>query len=120
VQFVEFMTFNVESEFFSLFVHGYQTAESRDRLVVANLALRQQPLVAIFCKAPPNPLDKKARREHDDEMVKVKEHLQAQHGVESQEACQWALVPPTDVEGYVSGKIWAIARVGDTSDVRKI
>jgi len=29
VQLVEFMTFNVESEFLSLFVHGYKTAESR-------------------------------------------------------------------------------------------
>jgi len=57
VQFVEFMTFNVESEFLSLFVHGYKTAESRDSLVVANLALKQQPCMAIFCKAPPNPMD---------------------------------------------------------------
>jgi len=46
--------------------------------------------------------------------------LQGQHGFESQEECQWALKPPTDVEGFVSGKIWAIARVGDTSDVRKV
>ena len=30
VQFIEFMTFNVESEFLSLFVHGYKTAESRE------------------------------------------------------------------------------------------
>jgi len=28
--------------------------------------------------------------------------------------------PLTDVEGFVSGKIWEIARVGDTSDVRKV
>ena len=54
------MTFNVEGEFLSLFVHGYKTTESRDSLVVANLALKQQPWVEIFCKAPPNPLDKKA------------------------------------------------------------
>ena len=120
MQFVEFMTFNVESEFLSLFVRGYNTAESWDSLVVANLALRQQPWVAIFCKAPPNALDKKATREHDDEMVTVKECLKAQHGFESQQECQWALVPPTDVQGFVSGKIWAIARVGDTSDVRKV
>jgi len=53
-------------------------------------------------------------------MVRVKECLQAQHGFESQEECQWALEPPTDVEGFVSGKIWAIVRVGDTSDVRKV
>ena len=87
MQFVEFMTFNVESEFFSLFVHGYRWAESRDTLVVANLALRQQLWVAIFCKAPLNPLDKKATREHEDEMVKGKECLQDQHGFESQEEC---------------------------------
>jgi len=87
---------------------------------VANLALKQQPWVAIFCKAPSNTLDKKATREHEDEMVRVKECLQAQHGFESQEECQWVLEPPTDVEGFVSGKVWAIARVGDTSDVRKV
>jgi len=72
--------------------------------------------VAIFCKAPLNPLDKKATREHEDELVKVKECLQGQHGFESQEECQWVLAPPTEVDGFVSGKIWAIARVGDTSD----
>jgi hypothetical protein len=120
VQFIEFMTFNVEGEFLSLFVHGYKTAESRDSLVVANLALKQQPWVAISCKAPPNPLDKMATREHEDEMIRVKECLQGQHGFESQEECQWALNPPTNVEGFVSGKIWAIARVGDTSDVRQV
>jgi hypothetical protein len=65
-------------------------------------------------------LDKKATREHEDEMVKVKECLQDQHGFESQEEFQWALVPPTDVDRFESGKIWAIARVGDTSDVRKV
>ena len=37
MQFVKFMTFNVESDFFSLFVHGYKQAESRDTFVVANL-----------------------------------------------------------------------------------
>jgi hypothetical protein len=114
------MTFNVEGEFLSLFVHGYKTAESRDSLVVANLALKQQPWVAIFCKAPPNPLDKKATKEHEDEMIRVKECLQGQRGFESQQECQWALNPPTNVEGFVSGKIWAIARVGDTSDVRQV
>jgi len=85
------MTFNVEGEFLSLFVHGYKTAESRDSLVVANLALKQQPWVAIFRKAPPNPLDEKATTEHEDEMIRVKECLQGQHGFESQEECQWAL-----------------------------
>ena len=107
VQFVEFMTFNVESEFLNLFVHGYKTAEFRDCLVVANLALKQQPWVAISSKAPPNPFDsdKTSTGEHEDEMIRVKECLQGQHGFESQEECQWALKPPTDVEGFVSGKI---------------
>ena len=53
-------------------------------------------------------------------MIRVKECLQGQHGFESQEECQWALKPPTNVKGVVSGKIWAIARVGDTSDVRQV
>ena len=122
MQSVEFMTFNVESEFFSLFVHGHKTAESQDSLG-GQSGVRQQPWVAaaIFCKALPNPLDKKAN-EYEDEMVKVMDchGLQGEHGFEPQEECQWALVPPTDVEGFVGGKIWAIARVGDTSDVRKV
>ena len=29
MQFIEFMTFNIESEFLSLFVHGFKRAESR-------------------------------------------------------------------------------------------
>jgi len=70
VQFIEFMTFNVEDEFLSLFVHGYKTAESQESLVVANLALKQQPWVAIFCKTPPNSLDKIATKEHEDKMIK--------------------------------------------------
>ena len=68
VQFIEFMTFNVESKFLSLFVHGFKQAESRDDLVVANLALRQQLWVAIYCKTPPNPLHKQATREHVEDM----------------------------------------------------
>jgi len=59
VQFVKFMTFNVESEFLSLFVHGYKTAEPRNSLVVANLALRQQPWVAIFLQSSAKSLGQK-------------------------------------------------------------
>jgi hypothetical protein len=61
------MIFNDESEILRLFVHGYKRAEFWDTLVVANLALQQQPWVAIFCKAPPSPLDQKTIREHEDE-----------------------------------------------------
>ena len=86
VQFLEFMVFNVESEFVSLFLHGFKTAKSRDSLRVANLQLRKQPWVSIFCKTPPNrdPLDKEATREHEQEMVKVVECLQSVYGFKSQ------------------------------------
>ena len=93
MQFIEFLIFNVESEFPSLFVHGFKRAESRDDFVVANLALQQQPWVAVYCKTPPNPL------EHAEDMQHVKECLQGKHGFESQEQCQMALLPPSDVEG---------------------
>jgi len=59
IQFLEFTVFNVESKILSLFVHGFKTAGSRKNLIVANLALREQPCVAIFCKTLPNPLDTK-------------------------------------------------------------
>jgi len=120
VQFLEFMAFNVESEFLSLFLHGFTTAESRNSLIVPNLQLRKQSWVAIFCKTPPNPLDKEATREHEHEMVKVAECLQGVHGFTSQADCQWALLPPSDVNSFVSGKIWAIARLGATSDVHEV
>ena len=122
MHFIEFMTFNLESEFLSLFVHGFRWAESRDDSVVVILALRQQPWVAIYCKVPPNrdPLDKTATRDYAEDMEKVKECLQGKHGFESQELCEWGRVPPTDVDRFVSGKIWGIGRVGDTSDVHKV
>ena len=120
VQFLEFMVFNVESEFLSLFVHGFKMAESRNNLIVANLTLRKHLWVAIFCKTPPNPQDKEATREHEKEMVRVVECLQGVHGFKSQLDCQWALLPPAEVNGFVSGKIWAIARLGATSDVREV
>ena len=97
VQFLEFMVFNLESEFLSLFLHGFKTAESRNNLIMANLELQKQPWVAMFCKTPPNQLDKEATREHAPEMVKVVEYLQGVHGFKSQADCQWALRPPSDV-----------------------
>jgi len=62
---------SLENEFVSLFLHEFKTAESWNSLIVANLELRKQPWVAIFCKTPPNPLNKEATREHEQEMVKV-------------------------------------------------
>ena len=85
-----------------------------------NLGFKQQPWVATFCTVPPNPLDKMATKEHEDEISRLKECLQGQHGFESQDECRWVLKPPTDVEGVVKGKNWAIARVENTSDVRKV
>ena len=54
------------------------------------------------------------------ELSQKKKCVRGQHDFESQKECQWALVPPYDVDGFVSGKIWAIAWVGDTSDVRQV
>jgi len=85
-----FHGFNIESEFLSLVLHGLKTAESRNNLIVANLVLRKQSWVAIFCKTPPNPLDKEATREHEHGMVKVVECLQGVHGFKSKADCQWA------------------------------
>jgi len=53
-------------------------------------------------------------------MVKVVECLQGVHGFESKADCQWALLPPSDVNGFVSGKIWATARLRATSDVHEM
>jgi len=53
-------------------------------------------------------------------MVKVVECLQGVHGFKSQADCQGALLPSSDVNSFVSGKIWAIARLGATSDVREV
>jgi len=111
VQFLEFIVFNVESEFLSLGLHGFKTAESWGSLIVVNLQLRKQPWVAIFCKTPPNPLDKEATQENEQEMVKVEECRQGVHGFKSQADCQWALRPPSDVNGFVIGKIWAIRQI---------
>jgi len=38
-----------------------------------------------FCKTPPNPWDKIATKEHEDEMIRVKECRQGRHGFESQD-----------------------------------
>jgi len=114
------MTFNVEREFLSLFVHGLKTGESRNSLQVANLALRSQPWVAIFCKASPPRTNENLFNEHRKEMIRVVECLQCTHGLVFAQECQWALHPPENTEGFVSGKIWAIARVGETSDVTEV
>ena len=53
-------------------------------------------------------------------MVRVVECLQGVHGFESKSNCEWALLPPSDFNRFVSGNIWAIARLGATSDVREV
>jgi len=75
--------------------------------------------VAIFCKTLLNPLEKEATREHEQEMVKVVEYLQGVYGFKSQADCQWVLLPPSDVNGFVSRNIWAL-KLGATSVVREV
>jgi len=53
-------------------------------------------------------------------MVKVIEYLKGVHDFKSKADCQWALLPPSDVNGIVSEKIWAIARLRATSDVHEV
>jgi len=53
-------------------------------------------------------------------MVRVVECLQGVHGFKSQLDCQWVLLPPAEVNGFASGKIWAIARLGATSNVHEV
>jgi len=60
------------------------------------------------------PLGEKGDKGACQEMQNVMECLQGKHGFESPQRL------PTDVDGFVRGKIWAIARVGDMSDVRKV
>jgi len=103
VEYVDFLTFNVEREFLSLFVHGLKTGESRNSLQVANLALRSQPWVASIYKAPPPRTNVKLFNEHRKEMIRVVEFLQGTHGLASAQECQWALHPPENTEGFVSG-----------------
>ena len=40
--------------------------------------------------------------------------------VGAQEESVWALKPPTNSEGFVVSKVWAIARIGLTSPVKKV
>ena len=72
---------------------------------MANLALLQQPWEAIFCKAPPFHTNAKRVQDHKDEMKRVVECLQGQHGFKCKEECDWALRPATDVDGFVCDKI---------------
>jgi len=80
VNFLEFWTFNVEFEFLSLFLHGFKTGESRHVLNVAKLALKGMPWVAIYCKE--HDLSVKVRKKHADEMKRVVECLQGEHGTQ--------------------------------------
>ena len=102
----------------SLFLHGFKTGESRHVLNAANLALKGMPWVAIYCKE--HDMSVKGRRKHADEMKRVLKCLQGEHGIGGKEESDWALKPPTNSEGFVVGKVGAIARIGLTSPVKKV
>ena len=42
------------------------------------------------------------------------------HGSVAKKESVWALKPPTNSEGFLVGKVWAIARIGLTSPVKKV
>jgi len=62
----------------------------------------------------------KGRKKHADEMKRVVEYLQGEHGLGAKEESTWALKPPTNQEGFVVGKVWAITRIGLISPVKKV
>jgi len=73
----------------------------------------------LFCKAPP-PLTKKGSSTNDATKWSEWWNVYRVHNVlASAHEYQWALHPPENIDGFVShtGKIWAIARVGESSDV---
>jgi len=74
--------------------------------------------VAIYCKE--HDMSVKGRKKHVNEMKRVVECLQGEHGLGAKEESAWALTPPTNSEGFVVGKVWAIARIGLTSPMKKV
>ena len=79
-------------------------------MLVVDLTLLQQPWVAIFCKAPPYHTNTKGVQDHKDEMKRVIKCLQGLYGFKYRKSCNafgWSM-------------IWAIARLGNTSDMRKV
>jgi len=62
----------------------------------------------------------KGRKKYADKMKRVVECLQGEHGIGAKEESAWALKPPTHSEGFVVGRVWAIARIGLTSPVKTV
>jgi len=62
----------------------------------------------------------KGGKKYVDEMKRVVECLQGEHGLGAKEESAWALKPPTSSEGFVVSKVWAIVRIGLTSPVKKV
>jgi len=50
----------------------------------------------------------------------VVEFLQGEHGLGAKKESACALKPPTNSEGFVVDKVWAITRIGLTSPVKKV
>ena len=76
------------------------------------------PWVTIYCKE--HYMSVKGLQKHVTEMKRVAECLQGQHGLGTKEESAWALTPSTYSEGFVVSKVWAIARIGLTSPVKKV
>jgi len=93
VKHLRLSTFNVAAEFLSLFIHGFKTGESRDTLIVANMAMHDQAWVAIFYKKAPGRSNIGA---HVHDLVSTRQILQDKHGFPDDAACTWALEPPTE------------------------
>jgi len=105
---------------------------------VANLALKDIPWMAIYCKE--RDITVTGIKKHEDDMKRVVECLNRKQNtpdIQPLSSCRlhaskkrlsffgpkkesaWALKPPTNPEGFVIGEEWAIARIGLTSPVEK-
>jgi len=65
-------------------------------LKVANLALKDIPWVAIYCKE--RDMTVKGTKQHADDMKRVVECLQGGNVLGAKEESAWALKPPTNSE----------------------
>jgi hypothetical protein len=113
------MVFNIEiSQPFSARIQNCRISEQSDG-GESGIAKKTLGGHILQNSAEPTATDKEATRD-EQEMVKVVECLQGVYGFKSKADCQWALLPPSAVDGFVSGEIWAMARLGATSDVREV
>jgi len=59
------------------------------------------------------------QKKKENKMKRVFVYVQGKYRLGALKKSAWALKPPTNSEGFVVGKVWAITRIGLTSRVKK-